>query len=265
MISFKRKEHTTFIALVIIILIIYALKRLSFQWAVGNDHFGWLQGLTPPAEGCTFQNFHHLMTAVEDKYVCTSLARKMFELEVKNGSLVVPPTFEARVRAWVKNDDDLYQKVLNSKVLQVFNPWTMTTTVYNPLRASRPLPQTKIDPERFAFSYFNSSRDSCDFCHYERDTANDPFGRFDTPLAATAANVFKINGYHSLVFPKKHNALNLSQEEFIDVFFLAQNWFHKVYQISGGKYSHPHLIFDILSHSGASQAHPHLHLFPGKS
>ena len=158
----------------------------------------------------------------------------------------------------------VFSRYLTAKVLEIFNPWISTTTMYSPLRASRPLPKTKIDPEKFAMSYFTSTRDNCDFCNYEHNTAKDPFGRLEAPLAAIAANVFKFNSFHSLVFPKKHDGVNLSKEEFANIFYLAQTWFHKVYQFSNGKYSHPHLVFDILPHAGTSQGHPHLHIFPGE-
>ena len=38
----------------------------------------------------------------------------------------------------------------------------------------------------------SSSRDSCDFCHYETMTAADVFGRITGRYCATAANLFKI-------------------------------------------------------------------------
>ncbi len=77
---------------------------------------------------------------------------------------------------------------------------------------------------------------SCDFCNYTYRTAYDRFGRLESTLAATSANVFKVShsqchslnksgcdislklfDSHSLVFPKNHNALNLSLEEFTQV------------------------------------------------
>lgn len=46
------------------------------------------------------------------------------------------------------------------------------------------------------------SRPDCNFCDYRHFTATDDLGRFESKLAATAANSFKLNDYHALVIPK---------------------------------------------------------------
>ena len=116
MISFKRKTQLSFLTLMVTILIFYSLKKHLSQRSGRQDHFGLIGNFSPKARGCIFQNFHHLLKAVEERYDCTRLARRTFELKVRNGSLVVPPSFEARIKDWLKNDDELYKEVLHSKV-----------------------------------------------------------------------------------------------------------------------------------------------------
>ncbi|KAF4523956.1 hypothetical protein B566_EDAN012428 [Ephemera danica] len=57
---------------------------------------------------------------------------------------------------------------------------------------------------------------------------------------------------------KKHNPLDLNEEDILDLFNTSLRWFQTVHRIDPtAKY--PVMIWDNLPHAGASQLHPHLH------
>ena len=66
------------------------------------------------------------------------LLQELFHLEVRTGSLTVPDDMEPVVRGWLGNDPNLYENFFNQSLLFVNNRWLSTTTVRNPLRASKP-------------------------------------------------------------------------------------------------------------------------------
>lgn len=79
-----------------------------------------------------------------------------------------------------------------------------------------------------------------------------------------AANAFKMQDYHALFVPAKHNPLSLEKDDFIDLFAIASEWASMVIKDSKDGHSHPVLIWDSLPHAGASQVHAHMHGFVGR-
>ena len=78
---------------------------------------------------------------------------------------------------WMGGDRDLIQKFHKQEVVQVFNRFTRTTTIFNPLRASRPQPKMEQDPIEYVRSVAAESKDGCQFCKYREYTGTDKFGR----------------------------------------------------------------------------------------
>ena len=90
----------------------------------------------------------------------------------------------------------------------------------------------------------------------KRNTADDVFERIETNLSYTSANTFKYDKWHGLILARKHNPLTLNQEEFVDMFSTALNWYKEVKKLDkNAKY--PSLMWDVMPKSGASQVHPH--------
>lgn len=195
---------------------------------------------------------------------CLKPLRNIFEFEVLQGKLSLPETFTPKVQQWLGHDPNLFRDVLRQRVLHVYNKYTKTTTVYNPLRASRPLPKTDQDPKTFLQDFIDRSRPNCDLCNFKTKTAEDAIlGRLETQLSASAANVFKLQDFHALIFPKNHNVMNLSYDDISSMFDLSASWFQEVH-LESPDHAFPQMIFDAMEHAGASQPHPHLQAFIGK-
>jgi hypothetical protein len=147
-------------------------------------------------------------------------------------------------------------------VATVYNKWTRTTTVRNPLRAVRPQPLS--DNKDYVGHLFNGSNkdQNCDFCTGK--VAADPIGILSNKRIMVAANAFKLQDFHALFIPIKHNPLSLEYEDFRDLFSIAGDWFGKVQKVSSSGHSHPMLAWDSLPHAGASQLHTHMHGFMGR-
>ena len=126
-------------------------------------------------------------------------------------------------------------------------------------------------------SMISSSRDSCDFCHYETMTAADVFGRITGRYCATAANLFKIQvllsshysvlllldherwwqgPYNGLVIMKPHSYLDLTREMFVDLLDVSWQWYGRANQ-KDGRAKYPSMAWDLLIHAGASQVTPY--------
>jgi galactose-1-phosphate uridylyltransferase len=94
-------------------------------------------------------------------------------------------------------------------------------------------------------------------CLLLSSTAEDTFGRLEHHLSYTAANTFKYDRWHTLIVSRNHDTLHLSENEIVDMFELAQEWFRKAHAIEP-MYACPEMIWDAMPKSGASQMHTHL-------
>ncbi|CAF0788593.1 unnamed protein product [Didymodactylos carnosus] len=168
-----------------------------------------------------------------------------------------PPEFEKKVKKWL-GDQQLYNKALHQDLHFVFNKFSFEHTVYNPIRGKRPITEPLISASSYISELINQSSQSCDFCNYKKFTATDPLGRFESVHAFSASNAFKFDTWHSMFMPRQHNILNVTLEEFHDVYKLAWKWIRAVYKKSP-LHQFPVLLFDMFPHGGASQVHPHIH------
>lgn len=142
---------------------------------------------------------------------------------------------------------------------KVANKFTSEETVYNPIRAKRPVSKPTIDPLVYIKNLSDNTAGTCDFCKYKDHTAEDIFGRIDNTYSASASNTFKLAKFHGLFFPKQHYPLNLSLIQIEDIFLhTSKEWFEKAHEIDPNQ-KYPSLLWDTLPHAGASQVHPHIH------
>ncbi|XP_071438723.1 uncharacterized protein [Hetaerina americana] len=142
--------------------------------------------------------------------------------------------------------------------IHVRNQYTKEHTIYNPLRANRPMQPQNKDPKVYVDELSSATKKMCDFCNYEKLTAKDIFGRIEGKHSVTAANAFKLDKWHGLMLSKRHNPSEITEEEFVDLFNTTLKWFKKVNSIDkSSRFSN--VLWDSLPHAGASQLHPHIH------
>ncbi|WAR25349.1 hypothetical protein MAR_011053 [Mya arenaria] len=168
---------------------------------------------------------------------------KLLEVRQEEGSVDLPDPFKVKRMVFIRNK------------------YTREENVFNPLRSKRPLPKLE-KPERHIEELSTQTKEGCDFCRYHEYTARDSLGRVEGLHSFTAANTFKLDRWHDLVLLKKHDPINWTQEEFLDLMETLLK-FEKVNQ-ADQNYVYPSAIWDLLPHAGASQVHPHLHSFMDK-
>jgi hypothetical protein len=184
--------------------------------------------------------------------------QNMYSVSVRRGLLHFPSKFKHKVLGWLGNNNELMKQMYNQTVYHVRNVYTLEHTVYNPLRSLRPGSVSHINPRVYVQDLAQKTNSSCDFCNYKEMTAEDVFERIESKFSVTAANTFKIDKWHGLFLTRKHNPLDLKEEDILDLFNTSLKWFQTVHKIDPlTKY--PVIIWDNLPHAGASQLHPHLH------
>lgn len=68
--------------------------------------------------------------------------------------------------------------VLFQHLIHVFHPLTSEHVVYNPIRAKRPLSESKMSIFEWVDKTSTETAKDCDFCKYNNMTAVDEFGRY---------------------------------------------------------------------------------------
>ena len=53
--------------------------------------------------------------------------------------------FRHKVKGWLGNDEQLYQQALNQNTTAIYNYYTHDETLFNPLRAKRPVPKELVN------------------------------------------------------------------------------------------------------------------------
>lgn len=73
----------------------------------------------------------------------------MYDISGREGSIVIDSKhFKAKVLGWLGNDTDLFKQIFKQQLIVTYNNYTKEETVFNPLRAKRPLgdvPTSELD------------------------------------------------------------------------------------------------------------------------
>jgi len=187
----------------------------------------------------------------------------MFELEKTFSDVRLTPEFSKRVLGWLDNNQDYLEQAKHQKVIKLYNKFVNDEMIFNPLRGKRPIKQPAISDKKYSYDMINESKATCDFCYnYTKNTADDVFDKIETEFSYTAANTFKYDKWHGLILSRNHNPMELSLNEFVDMFKLGLNWFEKVNTLDN-QARFPEMIWDCMPKAGASQVHPHFQLSMG--
>lgn len=186
-------------------------------------------------------NFHRL----------PPLLNKLFEMRRLSAEAVLSPELFAK-----------YKAPSCQEVIYVRNRHTEDVCVFNPNRSRKPQ-----SFRRKAETLEKGNTDACDFCQYERGTAEDTFGRIEGKFVTTASNLFKyIAPYQAVAFLKqKHDLLDFSLAEFRDYLDVSARWFRAADADWRGKGGDdgalkPLIVWNGGERSGASQGHSHIQL-----
>jgi len=184
----------------------------------------------------------------------------IFSVKHHVGEIAAPVSFEKQISAWLGNIPNALDLVKFQTTIHIVNQYTHRRSIHAPLRSKRPMKKLIDDPLQYVMNMAVETRKNCDFCNYVSNTAQDVFGRLITNHSFTASNVFKMGRWHGIVAPKKHNCVDLTGDDVVDVMKLAKKWLDTAHSLDT-TYRYPMISWDNTAHAGASQFHPHLQTF----
>lgn len=183
------------------------------------------------------------------------LWRRIYMLHVANGELVVPPAMEP----WVETTFGSVEVVRRQRVIKLLNLITAEGTLYNPLRAARPV-DLELDGD--AGRMIEETRGGA-FCHPHEMTPEDVFGRIEGQYCITAGNIAKYDGFHSLVIFDEHNPLQVGREHIHDYVDTAMRWARRAHN-ADREAQYFFMMWNCLWKAGASIVHGHMQLTLGR-
>jgi hypothetical protein len=176
------------------------------------------------------------------------LAGRIFDVSVATGRLVTPET----MRAWIEGSFGSVDAVTEQRIVRVTNRVTLEGTLFNGLRASRPL-----DTGVHASLEAEISRTKGDpFCHPENGTPEDVFGRVRGEHSITASNIAKYDAFHGLVVFDDHDPLRFTPEKVDDYISVGLEWGRRALE-ADPEARYFFLMWNCLWRAGGSIIHGH--------
>ncbi|MFQ6048608.1 MAG: hypothetical protein ACE5K7_04520 [Phycisphaerae bacterium] len=188
-----------------------------------------------------------------------ALVEGLYDVASPTGQLVVPDRLRARLARWYARPGDAdaseaVARACSQRVVRVLNRWSFEATLFNELRACRPMNVSRagqLEPRLARPS------DRCDFCDPENFTTADVWGRLRGRHCITAANAAKYDAVHGLVIFSEHHPLRFDQDQFEDYLSVALAWMRKWHE-RDGRLVYPMLLWNCLEKAAASQVHGHM-------
>ena len=181
--------------------------------------------------------------------------RAVFQRIYAVNTVIGEQRFPKSMEPWVKQQFGSLESVARQKIVRVTNLVTDDGTIFNRLRASRPVP---VDDQNLEDQLEASSKND-PFANPLENTPEDPFGRVTGKHCITASNVAKFDGMHGLIIFNEFNPLSFSREQVVDYFDVAWEWAQRAHAMKPeSKYFF--LIWNCLWRSAASINHGHAQL-----
>ena len=176
------------------------------------------------------------------------LAERLFDVGVTTGRLELPE----EMHGFVGRSFGSVEAVREQRIVKVTNRVTLEGTLFNELRASRPM-QTGVDLD---VGQEIEATKGDPFCRPSKGTPSDVFGRVRGEHSVTASNVAKYDGFHGVVVFDDHDPLAFTPEKVSDYISVALEWGREALQADGeAKYFF--LMWNCLWRAGGSIIHGH--------
>ena len=177
-----------------------------------------------------------------------TVARRLFDVRATTGRLSPPEA----MNAWIEKSFGSVSAVREQRVIKVTNLITLEGTLFNGLRASRPL-DTGVDLDLESETEATAGDP---FCNPEQATPADVFGRVRGRHSITASNVAKYDGFHGVIVFDDHNPLHLDPEKVSDYISVGLDWSRKALE-TDPEARYPFLMWNCLWRAGGSIIHGH--------
>lgn len=170
--------------------------------------------------------------------------KKIFLVSVFDSEMQIPAEMQKRL---IEKFGKI-ENIKKQKIVRIDNLFTWESTLFNSLRASRPMQKSN--------EKINLDGDD-DFCSPLTATPSDMSGRIKGKYAITASNLMKYDCYHDVIIFNKHNPLEFTYETISDAIDVALKWFEKINK-NDKEAVYPFLIWNCLWRAGASIVHGHM-------
>jgi hypothetical protein len=176
------------------------------------------------------------------------LAERIFDVSTTTGRLVPPEA----MRPWIEKSFGSVDRVSAQRIVKVTNRITLEGTLFNELRAARPLDTgVSLDLDREI-----AATEGDPFCHPHDGTPADVFGRVEGDHATTASNIAKYDGFHGVIVFDDHNPLHLTPEKVEGYVSVGLQWCRKALE-ADPEARYPFLMWNCLWRAGGSIIHGH--------
>ena len=168
-------------------------------------------------------------------------------------------TVRARLRVprtmapWVEEHFSSLEAVESQQVVRVVNRVTGEGTLFNPLRAQRPVQTIKNTGP----SLQDGAAENDVLARPLDLTPEDPFGRLKNRYGVTAANIAKYDTLHSLVVFNEADPLAFSRDSLAGHLELARRWVQAAHAWDD-EARYPYILWNCLWRAGGSLLHGHL-------
>ena len=177
-----------------------------------------------------------------------AIAERIFDASATTGRLEPPEA----MYPWIERSFGSVAAVREQRIVKVTNRVTLEGTLFNELRARRPLDTgTDLDLER----EIEATRGD-PFCRPEEGTPADVFGRIRGEHSTTASNVAKYDGFHGVIVFDDHNPLRFTPEKVSDYISVGLAWGRKALS-TDPETRYFFLMWNCLWRAGGSIIHGH--------
>jgi hypothetical protein len=177
-----------------------------------------------------------------------ALAERILNTSATTGRLDPPEV----MRPWIEKSFGSVDAVTEQRIVKVTNRITLEGTLFNELRASRPLDTgVSLDLDREI-----AATEGDPFCRPVEGTPADVFGRVEGEHATTASNIAKYDGFHGVVVFDEHNPLHLTPGKVSDYVCVGLEWCRRAVG-ADPEAKYPFLMWNCLWRAGGSIIHGH--------
>jgi Asp-tRNA(Asn)/Glu-tRNA(Gln) amidotransferase C subunit len=183
------------------------------------------------------------------------LFERIFLVSTSVGRLSPTP----QMHEWIEKYFGSVEAVRTQKVVRVTNLVTMEGSLFNRLRARRPMAR---ESRQDLAKTIEEARGGA-FCQPEQNTPEDTFGRIKGEHSLTASNIAKFDGHAGVVIFDEHNPLKFTEETLADHLDTGMAWLRKAHE-TDQEARYPFLLWNCLWRAGASIVHGHAQVVLGK-
>jgi hypothetical protein len=183
---------------------------------------------------------------------------RIFDVAVMAGYAEPPAT----MIPWIEQHFGAVVAVRQQTIVRVVNRLTLEATLFNPLRARRPIGSGGDDAAlEVRIATLLASGDI--FRDPLHDTTADVFGRVRGQFCVSASNVAKYDGWHGLVIFDEPHPLRFDAPQLRDYLDTALRWIAAAHA-QDAQAIYPLIFWNCLPKSGATQMHGHMQLVLGR-